>query len=213
MREIKWLAKILGRARDLDVFRSETMQNGTHSVNLSELVVPIELERAKAYKRVRLTLASPRYDAMKYGLSHWFNDIEHDSQPPLQSKLRDAVPEILDERYGRATKLTKKGIPDKRKKQHATRIAFKKLRYSIEIFGTLYERSMVNYFVTVLKRLQDDLGYANDIYVAHEIVGDVFPDLREAQALLHIHEDTLEREGARTQRHLERFLNAQPFWR
>jgi CHAD domain-containing protein len=53
---------------------------------------------------------------------------------------------------------------------HALRIACKKLRYSVEMFGSLYPAARMRNYVSMLAELQDILGILNDIAVAHRLL-------------------------------------------
>src|SRR5260370_28597067 len=53
------------------------------------------------------------------------------------------------------------------------RIAVKKLRYTTEVFKDLFDYQGVAKFVQLLKPLQDDLGYINDVRVANELFTDL----------------------------------------
>ena len=55
---------------------------------------------------------------------------------------------------------------------HRLRIALKKLRYSVELFGSLFDERDVSGYLARLAPLQDALGLANDLRVAHELIAD-----------------------------------------
>jgi CHAD domain-containing protein len=44
------------------------------------------------------------------------------------------------------------------------------LRYTTEVFKDLFDNQGVAEFVQLLKPLQDDLGYINDVRVANELL-------------------------------------------
>jgi len=56
---------------------------------------------------------------------------------------------------------------------HALRIACKKLRYSTEMFGSLFSEPKTKEYVAVLAQLQDILGTLNDIAVAHRLLSEM----------------------------------------
>jgi len=56
---------------------------------------------------------------------------------------------------------------------HALRIACKKLRYCVEMFGSLFNDSKTKDYVAVLSELQDILGTLNDIAVAHRLLNEL----------------------------------------
>lgn len=61
--------------------------------------------------------------------------------------------------------------------RHGVRIAAKQLRYTIELCASLLDKDDLQKFVGQLKRLQDDLGYANDIRVAHDLTTELFAQI------------------------------------
>jgi CHAD domain-containing protein len=75
-------------------------------------------------------------------------------------------------------------------------------------------------FVGKLKRLQDDLGYANDVRVAHDFVTELFvqtdprsPAARAWIGVLEWHDQVLARGERKLRKHLDRLNRATPFWR
>src|SRR6516164_5680963 len=63
-RELTWLADILGRARNLDVFGTELLQPAraalSHEAAIDDLTVALERERKAAYERVERAILSER---------------------------------------------------------------------------------------------------------------------------------------------------------
>lgn len=51
---------------------------------------------------------------------------------------------------------------------HSLRIECKKLRYMIEFFSSLFPKNEINQFIKQLKKLQDNLGDFNDLYVQQQ---------------------------------------------
>jgi CHAD domain-containing protein len=56
---------------------------------------------------------------------------------------------------------------------HALRIACKKLRYSTEMFGSLFGSAKIKNYEAALADLQDILGTLNDIAVAHRLLNEL----------------------------------------
>ena len=78
----------------------------------------------------------------------------------------------------------------------------------------------VEQYVRRLKRLQDDLGYANDVRVAHDLVAHLCPPedphcaaADAARRLLEQHDRALARDEPELCDHLRRLNRADPFWR
>jgi inorganic triphosphatase YgiF len=104
--------------------------------------------------------------------------------------------------------------------RHRVRIAVKKLRYAIELLDNLYGRRDARPFVKRLKRVQDELGHANDVRVAYGLVIElgraapaVEPMADAAAQLLARHERALAKDENKLRRHLRRLNRACPFWR
>jgi CHAD domain-containing protein len=84
----------------------------------------------------------------------------------------------------------------------------------------LFDQDDLPKFVKRLKRLQDDLGYANDIRVAHDFVPELFaqidprsPACRAWVGLLEWHDQILAGGERKLRKHLDRLNRATPFWR
>jgi len=104
--------------------------------------------------------------------------------------------------------------------RHRLRIAVKSLRYTIELFGSLYDRDDSQKFVSRLKRLQDDLGYASDVRAAHEFVPELFASTEPLSpaghawvALLEWHNHALVRGERKLRRRVRQLNDATAFWR
>ena len=75
-------------------------------------------------------------------------------------------------------------------------------------------------FVSKLKRLQDGLGYANDVRVAHHFVTELFAQIDPRSPAAHAwigvlewHDQVLARGERKLRKHLDRLNRAAPFWR
>jgi CHAD domain-containing protein len=106
------------------------------------------------------------------------------------------------------------------RERHKLRIAVKKLRYTVELFGGLFGNDGLERFVGRLKRLQSDLGYANDVRVAHEFVTELFAQIEPRSAVAHAwvavleaHDQMLAGREQKLRRHRRRLNDAAPFWR
>ena len=140
--------------------------------------------------------------------------------PLLAVPIGDIAPRLLDRRW---RNLRKRGKGFRRltaRQRHKLRIAAKKLRYTIELLVSLFEHDELHAFVTRLKRLQDELGYANDLYVAH----DLLPELSDRATarnvaasagarVLEWHEKGLAKSDRKLRKRLRRLNRAAPFWR
>jgi CHAD domain-containing protein len=138
----------------------------------------------------------------------------------MASPISAIAPDVLDRRQ-RKVRQRGKGfgslMPPER---HKLRIAVKKLRYTVELFSSLFDRDGLERFVGRLKRLQGDLGYANDVRVAHEFVTELFAQIEPRSpaahawvAVLEAHDQMLANGERKLRGHRRRLNDAAPFWR
>src|SRR5262249_7846220 len=89
---------------------------------------------------------------------------------------------------------------------------------TIEFLENLYDAEGVAEFVRSLKPLQDDLGYANDVRVANELLGDLrisdgsVTIARATGVVLGWHDRGLADFDRKLRTHMRRFRGAGPFW-
>jgi inorganic triphosphatase YgiF len=228
--ELRWLGSTLGPARNLDVFASEllpTARTGLHEEpGWDDLGAALDRLRAVAYNQIRQAILSQRYTAGMLRLLRWFEGSgwrrrsASDELDPMTSPIGGIAPDVLDRRR-RNVRQRGKGFgnlaPPER---HKLRIAVKKLRYTVELFGGLFDNGGLERFVGRLKRLQSDLGYANDVRVAHEFVTELFAQIEPRSpvahawvAVLEAHDQMLAGRERKLRRHLRRLNDAAPFWR
>jgi triphosphatase len=226
--ELGWLVDILGGARNIDVFATELLlpirAALVHEAGVDGLAAALDRERSAAYQRVERAILSERYAAGMLRLSHWFEARGWREGPArrstlLTSPIGESAPHILDRRWrevrGRSKRFDRLTAP----RRHKLRIAAKKLRYTLELLGSLFDQDDLQDFVKPLKRLQDDLGYANDVRVAHHILPELCagarrgPVARAGARLLEWHEQALEQAAPKLRKQLTRLNRTAPFWR
>jgi inorganic triphosphatase YgiF len=226
--ELTWLANILGRARNLDVFATDLLQPARAGMvrggDIEDLATALDRKRASAYARVERTIYSERHAAGMLRLSHWFEargwrDGPGERSAVLTSPIGEVAERLLDRRW-RAVRKRSKGFRRLTAAQrHKLRIAAKKLRYTMEILGNLFDQNDLNDFTKQLKRLQDDLGYANDVRVARDIVPELGAGTRRSSIaragsrLLEWHEQALAKAERKLGKRMDRLRRASPFWR
>lgn len=208
------LMDILSPARDWDVFCAATLPEvgkrlGQPDV-LQDLRQTAERQRAKARRTVRTALLAPTT------LDWLLAASEALASPPKTTQTVAAwASEALDRRF-KALRRRGKGFAhldgDGR---HRLRIAVKKMRYTLEAFAPLYGRRARS-LLADLSRLQDILGAANDILVAHRLLDT--PGMRRAHGhaigLVEGYLACLANQAPDPMRDLVRSLRAiHPFWR
>jgi triphosphatase len=134
----------------------------------------------------------------------------------LMAPIGMVAPTLIGRRYKKVNKSASgfaKFTPERR---HEFRIAVKKMRYTIEIFKNLFDRKNVAEFIQLLKPLQDDLGYANDVRVASQLLAGLRisdPAIAGAAGVvLGWHERGVADHYRKLRKRLHRFREARPFW-
>jgi triphosphatase len=86
--------------------------------------------------------------------------------------------------------------------------------------GSLFDKNQVRTFVRSLKSLRDDLGHANDVRVAYDLVNqsseatdhDARAVNRAGGIVLGWHERGLADRNPKLRKHVRRFRRLDPFW-
>jgi inorganic triphosphatase YgiF len=185
--EAKWLAQVLGPAREWDVFIADTLEAPTKAqppgVDFDALRSAAEPHRAAGHAALQEALADPRYTRFHLSLSSWIasrgwrNEL---GAQPLAVLLEPAP--ILAQRV--LTRLHRKAlkrgahfarlVPEAR---HRLRIALKRLRYAAEFYQRLEsDEAAVRRFLKALARLQDSLGHDNDATMTQPLLAALVRD-------------------------------------
>jgi triphosphatase len=224
--EVRWLAGVLGAARDWDVFLEATLapliEERRGELSLMELRQTVEELRGTAYDLVLGALESARYTALASEVAMLAGDIQNFGRESDQ-RILELVRQALDRRY---TKVLRRGRrlekldPEQR---HKLRIQLKKLRYCTDFFRTIFPNKRRRKFSGELGDLQDLFGALNDAATAERLVGSLMTAEGTSEAQLeaaraggliigwHAAESRHGRAGLVKQWH--RFVEAKPFWR
>jgi triphosphatase len=226
--ELKWMADVLGPARNWDVFSSSLLAPVKSALlseqDLSKLCRICEHERQSAHQRASAAIGSRQYTAALLKLSRWFascswrNQRVSQQSALLMAPIVTVAPSLIEHRYKKAKKAADGFDRLTLQQRHEFRISIKKLRYSIEFFRDLFDNDKVAEFVQRLKPLQDDVGYVNDVRVAHELLADLqisedaVSVARAAGVVLGWHDRGLADLDRKLRKHVRRFREARPFW-
>lgn len=171
-REFRWLQRVTGRARDLDVQVSElkaisdavpeTLRPGLH-----ELGHALEARRQAARAEMAAALGSERTASL---IADWrrflrgLSDSAADGRPDGHRPIGRLAGNHIWRGYRRMAKRGRRIRPGSPSEPyHELRKQGKELRYLLELFGTpLYPENAVKPLVKSLKRLQDILGRHQD---------------------------------------------------
>lgn len=224
--ELRWLADALGPARNLDVFETVLLAPARSALAepgiIEALTEAAGRRRKAAYAKAAKAIRSTRYTALLLRQLRWFESCGwRDVTAPQrrQTPIGVLAVRILDRQRVVAKRRSKGFAGQSPRQRHRLRIALKKLRYAAEVLAGLYSENEVNRFTKRLKRLQDDLGEANDVRAGRDIVAELARPkgrggaIADAGAIvLDWHENRLARREPRLRKHLVRLLAAEPFW-
>ena len=227
--EVGWIAGTLGPARNLDVFADELLPGARTGLpdepGWEDLAAIFDKLRREAYGRVREAIRSERYAALTLRLSRWCETCSwRGNQTPEQAAqgsapIGEVAAQVLDRRQRKVRRRSKQFANRTPPERHKLRIAVKKLRYTTELFGSLFDKNELHSFLSRLRKLQNDLGYSNDVKVAHEFLIDLFaateprsPAAHTWVATLGWHDHALLRAERQLCKHVRRLRDATPFW-
>lgn len=176
----RWLAQVLGRARDWDVLASSTLARIQASPvspdRLCDLPLLVQAQGQAQRHTVLQALQSAHYTRMQLELGRWLL-CESPSIDAL-SYSRDTLRQL----HKALLKRTRKMRDDDAASIHRTRIAAKRSRYALEFFRTLYRGKALRQYLATLARAQETLGQHNDLVVAERLLKKLGKQHRAAAA-------------------------------
>ena len=176
--DVRWLGRILGAARDLDVLQTELLEPAITALGEAEHLAPLmenlKARKVDAYKLVREALESARYRHLLIELCAlgYADDLGKAStdRPGLEQPLLELASSALSRAH---KKLLKRGDGFEslsKADRHQVRIALKRLRYALDFFGGAFDDERKKKFNKRLSRLQDDMVRMNDVAVAEAML-------------------------------------------
>lgn len=157
--DLRWLAAMLGAARDIDVLLPR--------IGDPQAVARLEEERGVAYARARRACASERARRLWLDMVEWLTlgdwAERKRAHKPLPAFAGKAIGRLHDMLLAEAQAV----IGDDDEARHEARKTAKKLRYTVEFFEALHAHGHVKKarkrYLAPLKELQEHLGDLNDI--------------------------------------------------
>jgi inorganic triphosphatase YgiF len=224
--ELRWLANTLGEARNLDVFKSAVVNPARGAIpdkrDLRILTEAVRSRRQMAYSAVEGAIRSTRYSMLILRLLRWFDGRswpEGAIAGELQRPIREVAPAMLDRRRRSVERRSRSFADQLPSERHELRIALKKMRYTAELFASLYPARPVAEFTQQLKHLQDALGSANDVHVGETLVPELAKDagkssgiMTSGQHVLDWHKRRLMKEEKKIREDVHELKQAKPFW-
>lgn len=180
------LGRILGAARDWDVFLGETASEIADALDgdrrILALLADAETRRAASYAKLRTELATPSvrrlllHLALLPSLRPWRDVAEAGAtEDALRAQLRLPVGTyagaVLDKRYKRLVSAGKRLDALPIETLHEVRKSAKKLRYALEFFQPVLPRGETKRLIKLVARAQGQLGALNDTATGATLVG------------------------------------------
>jgi len=177
--ELKWMANVLGEARDLDVYITKVLEPAqdehSNDEGYQNLLAEYRKRRDEAYQMVQETIASPRFINGVLETAAWIEagNWLRDGSKPVRKRRDQPVAALAEEELGRRwKKIIKQGrnlVELDPEERHQVRIEIKKLRYATEFFESLFKgggaKKRKRAALSTLEALQETLGELNDIAV------------------------------------------------
>ena len=183
--ELKWLAKALDDARDLDVFLAAAIQpspaDGADGERFDAFVTTLREARAEAYDRALAAIDSGRCRLLFLDTLAWIDAGAWCDSPALEAVHWRARPikalanELLESRWRKLIKKGRKLEALSVAERHKLRIAGKKLRYAAGFFASLYPAKAHKRFSQAASALQDALGALTDIAAGRSLMERIAP--------------------------------------
>ena len=183
--ELRWLAGVLGAARNIDVMVTR-VGNGEIKSRLLEA-------RDSAYEEVLNALYGSRAKALMLDLNEWLHCGAYltlaETAEVRDGPIVDFAIEALDRQRKKLKKRGRSLVEADNEHRHEARKAAKKLRYASEFLTSLFSSKQAERryakFIKTMEQLQDELGLLNDMATAptviHNLELDSHPD---AESLL-----------------------------
>lgn len=165
---LKWLARELNEARDLDVFADAMESRQGEGAGAKVLWTALEQARSEAYAKADEALQSDRVRRLLWRTAHTGGGPP--GRPSADIDARQAAAEALQTRWRRLVKRGRKLKAMKAEDRHRLRILAKKVRYTTELCGELFGHAKRQArMAEALKRVQDSLGVLNDLEVGEGV--------------------------------------------
>lgn len=177
-KELRRSARELDRARDLDVYISETLSKAPEKKATKALRKIALNHRDEAYVRVSKLVQGKRYTSFKEDFTQWLDtggwraELSAEERRALQRRVTPFATRVLEQHRAQVLEDGKQIDRMDSEALHRLRIDCKKLRYATEFFAPLYGERMVD-FTQHLKALQDLLGTLHDTAVIAELHRDL----------------------------------------
>ncbi|BDB28848.1 CYTH and CHAD domain-containing protein (plasmid) [Cupriavidus sp. P-10] len=187
--EVKWIADELGQSRDWYVLAHSTLSQVDAGDDKPDPMAETKAAAAEIaedrHAKATAAVQSPRYARVALALDHWittnpWRDTSDDTRKMLKKRIGVLADRVLRQRHRRLVRRGRGLHKLDAHHRHRARIAAKKLRYAVEFFADLFEQKSLKPYRQVLAKLQDDLGWGNDMAVADGLLSHLQQHHRKA---------------------------------
>jgi inorganic triphosphatase YgiF len=214
-------ARSLGGARDLDVLCDSVLAPvlaacGADHEGLARLSAALETARGAARVEALRHLDLAAQGRLLLGFMAALHSL-----PEADARRRGALAALTERRLDRALTRVARRLAAARggdpARLHRLRIACKQLRYGLDLCAPLLPGKAVARYVKALAKVQNKLGYLQDVEIARQrlpAIAGAVPELADAAALvLDWHAPYCRKRGKSALRNAEALLAAAPPWR
>jgi CHAD domain-containing protein len=189
MKDFALIGKLTNELRDLDVYllnedKYKAMLPSILRDDIDPLLGYLRKKRAKALQKVIRGLKTNKYFRIMNDWEAFLNTPQGDSTTASNAMLpvTDLARSRIHKKFRDAVKVGGQIRENPEDEMlHALRIHCKKLRYLMEFFSSLFTAKKLNKLIRQLKKLQDDLGYYNDLRVQREYLLSIVEELPASQ--------------------------------
>jgi CHAD domain-containing protein len=159
-----------GHCRDIDILTQETLPAFLRecavipppAATMQRVVVELQ-DQARAEAIAALKKSSLAIPVQSW--RHWADAVE----PPSDGRILESASAAINHRFSTVKKRVAK-LDGGKKSLHRLRAAIKKLRYSMELYQSLFPKRAVTPWLERLTDLQSHLGLAHDRMMGRELV-------------------------------------------
>jgi len=209
-RELRWLGREVGTARDWDAFVDNLF---TLYIRDDMAVDTVSQVTGLAHRRAAEAIQSPRYTRLLLRLqrwiegSGWYADLDAKRRGRLDGPLARAAPRMLARMADAVDKRAKHMQRLSGVERHSLRKQAKKLRYSVEFLAAFHAGRAGEYHKR-LKKLLRTLGRINDLSAARNLLDSAGAEHWAVKALASDYADSL----SALSKSWKRFAGVPRFW-
>jgi inorganic triphosphatase YgiF len=180
--DLRWLTHSLAPARNWDVFVGDLLRTVSDALSnrpeLEKLLRAADRCNRAALDDAKQAILSERYTGAilrllrRFAARGWRDQPISENATLLLAPISNVAPSVLERLHRKVRRRCKRFELLAPSERHRLRIALKKLRYTIEFLESLFDKQKhkVRAFLHRLKLLQDELGHANDVRIAYDLL-------------------------------------------